>query len=870
MDRRDMATKKQERCPAGRLRATRERRPATVKSVLETLSALAQAKKRRLTAVVARQAEAALRAEEAELQLIANATPVLLTRVGRDLRYLFVNRACAELFGRPPEEIIGRSVVEIVGDKAFEAICPYIERVLKGERVEYESEIPYKGTHARFMRVTYVPERDGRGEVTGWIGSIEDVTERRQAEQAARQSDLRYRKLFEAAPDAIVVIKDGRFLDFNDAAVRLLGASSSPEMAAHSVLDFFRSKDRGQARERMCVAATDVAMPMREGVLRRLDGRELVVEFHTVAMDFHGVQAVQTVIHDVTDRKRSEQALRDAGEDFRAQAEEMKTLNDVLQGTQDELRCAYEDLCMRERDLRTMVESLRRSEERFRQVAGCAGEFIWEVDATGVYTYASPTVETILGYRPEELVGKKRFYDLFRPEERDGLRAAVSERIAHGESLYRFVNSNVHKDGRLVILETSAVPVRNPKGDLVGYRGADMDVTERKQAEEALHELNATLENKVAQRTKELAYRAKQLQKLTLELTQAEEEERRRIAQILHEDLQQQIAGARFQLSLVKKRAGDDGLRATIEATDQMLRDAIEKSRRLSHDLSPAVVNANDAAEVLTWLANRMRTEHGLNVHVQTQGDMMLESEALAIFLFRVTQELLFNVIKHAQVREAAVGMRRIGRYVCVSVTDRGRGFDLKELKEAAGIGLFSIRERAELLGGRLQVKSVKGRGSKLTIVVPDGMRVRDKGERRDDVACASASAAPTSRALRVLLVDDHAAVRAGLAGMLRDAPGIELVGEAPDGHQAIDLAGALRPDVIIMDVSMPMMKGDEATRRIKTHWPAIRVIGLSMYDEPDKKEKMFEAGADDYILKTVSADELIAAIHGTAATRRQ
>jgi PAS domain S-box-containing protein len=205
MGRRDMATKKQERCLAERLSATQEGRPATVQSVFDTLSALAQAEKHRLTAVDARQVEAVLRAGEAELQLIADATPVLLTRVSRDLKYLFVNRARAELFGRPPEKIIGRSVAEIVGDGAFEAIRPYIERVLQGERVECESEIPYKGTHARFMRVTYIPERDGRGEVTGWIGSLEDVTERRQAEQAARQSDLRYRKLFEAGADGYIL-----------------------------------------------------------------------------------------------------------------------------------------------------------------------------------------------------------------------------------------------------------------------------------------------------------------------------------------------------------------------------------------------------------------------------------------------------------------------------------------------------------------------------------------------------------------------------------------------------------------------------------------------------------------------------------------
>ena len=129
----------------------------------------------------------------------------------------------------------------------------------------------------------------------------------------------------------------------------------------------------------------------------------------------------------------------------------------------------------------------------------------------------------------------------------------------------------------------------------------------------------------------------------------------------------------------------------------------------------------NDLAEVLRWLVNRVQAQQGLSVNVDVSGDMMLHSEALAMFLFRAAQEMLFNVVKHAQVREAAIRVRRIGRYVCLSVSDQGRGFDPQELKETSGVGLFSIRERTELLGGRMKVKSTKGKGSRFSIMVPDG-----------------------------------------------------------------------------------------------------------------------------------------------------
>jgi signal transduction histidine kinase len=244
---------------------------------------------------------------------------------------------------------------------------------------------------------------------------------------------------------------------------------------------------------------------------------------------------------------------------------------------------------------------------------------------------------------------------------------------------------------------------------------------ERARAAEVLRRLNAALERKVAQRTAQLEHRARQLQKLTLELSQAEDRERQRIAAILHEDLQQEIAGAKFHLNLLKDWAKHDPQRELVEKIDEALKKAIKESRSLSQDLSPAVLHMNDLRGALEWLANRMRVQHGLTVHLIARGDVVLRSEGLTTFLFRAAQEMLFNVVKHAQVNEATVRVRRLGRCVCLCVSDRGQGFNPQELKEMAGLGLLSIRERVELLGGRMTIKSVIGEGSRFYIVVPDG-----------------------------------------------------------------------------------------------------------------------------------------------------
>jgi signal transduction histidine kinase len=248
-----------------------------------------------------------------------------------------------------------------------------------------------------------------------------------------------------------------------------------------------------------------------------------------------------------------------------------------------------------------------------------------------------------------------------------------------------------------------------------------MDISERKQMELALRDLNATLESKVIQRTAELKRRTEQLQRLAIQLSLAEERERKRIGAFLHEDLQQQIAGAKFHLNLLSKQAKDDPEQKSLLAkVDEMLREAIEKSRSLSHELSPDVLSRNDLAETFRWLADRMYASHGLRVRVDARSEATLQSDAITIFLFRAVQEMLSNVIQHAGVRDAAIRMSRHGRYVRVSVSDRGKGFDPQAPKETPGFGLFNIRERAELLGGRMKVRSRPGEGSTLSIIVPD------------------------------------------------------------------------------------------------------------------------------------------------------
>ena len=389
------------------------------------------------------------------------------------------------------------------------------------------------------------------------------------------------------------------------------------------------------------------------------------------------------------------------------------------------------------------AEALAKSEAKLRAVFHALVEGVVFLNPKGEVEEANDAVQRLHGHTLQELTdpGLDPRARIIRP---DGTPFPVEEQPALAAlrtgAAVRDVEMGVPTShGKIRWRLVNAQPVYDDRGKCFGAVASFFDITERKQAEEVLRDLNATLESQVAQRTAELERRARQLQKLTLELTRAEERERRRIALILHEDLQQQIAGAKFHLNLVRGRVRDDQQRTDLSSVEEMLREAIETSRSLSHDLSPAVLDMNDLAEILRWLANRVRTQHGLVVRVGISGEATLQSEALALFLFRAAQEMLFNVVKHAQAGEAAIRVRRIERYVCLCVSDRGRGFDAQELRETAGLGLLGIRERVELLGGHMKIKSAVGKGSTFRIAVPDVPEAEHRKKKTKSAACVPA-----------------------------------------------------------------------------------------------------------------------------------
>jgi len=238
--------------------------------------------------------------------------------------------------------------------------------------------------------------------------------------------------------------------------------------------------------------------------------------------------------------------------------------------------------------------------------------------------------------------------------------------------------------------------------------------------------LNQTLEQRVAQRTAEAVERAQKLRLLSSELSLAEERERRRIAQVLHDDLQQMLMAARLHLRALGETENAAKRTGIIREIQNMLERSFNLTRSLSVELSPPVLHDHGLAAALEWLAAQARKHHGAKVSVDANSSANPKAIDVRVFLFQAVRELLLNAVKHGAGSPVHIVMKGVGSSkLRVTVSDRGPGFDPATLDrqgiQLGGLGLFSIRERMASFGGRFRIDSAPGRGTRITLAAPRG-----------------------------------------------------------------------------------------------------------------------------------------------------
>ncbi len=353
-------------------------------------------------------------------------------------------------------------------------------------------------------------------------------------------------------------------------------------------------------------------------------------------------------------------------------------------------------------------ESLRLANERFRVALARSPTMVFTQDRELRYTWAYNPVFSV---KLEDIFGKTDS-DFFNPHEARKLmrikRAVMKTGVGRREEVV------LHSLGDEKVFDARVEPLRDDRGKITGVICAAIDITEGRRMEEALKKANDSLEERVKDRTR-------RLRQLTEELTKAEHRERSRIADILHEQLQQHLCGIKFQVSHLKE---DSSTPAMIDRADRLIKeldDSIQLTRTLTTDLHPPVLSHLGVRDAIEWLATDVKRKMGLSVAVRTEKRVPMISGELKIFTFEAVRELLLNVVKHANVKTAELRLGSIGKeQIRIQVKDEGVGFDPEQNSGVNNhFGLFRIQERTEAFGGRLEVISQPNKGTCVTLILP-------------------------------------------------------------------------------------------------------------------------------------------------------
>ena len=347
--------------------------------------------------------------------------------------------------------------------------------------------------------------------------------------------------------------------------------------------------------------------------------------------------------------------------------------------------------------------------------------------------------------------------------------------------------------------------------------------------------------------------------------------------------MQQLLVIAALNLDEELKREGDASAAPseTLAEAKQHVDEAIAAARSLSFELFPPVLQHSGLPAALTWLANWTRDKYKVDVAVLA--DLRADStrKDVRTLLFESVRELLFNAVKHAHADHITLELALDAPdQLRITVSDRGIGFEPARLDDRlqagqVGWGLFSIRERLTLLGGRFEIDSAPGRGTRVQLIAPRGGAVKDDADSASIFPPAprvapGRDARADANPLRILIVDDHEAVRRALRQILRARPQLAVVGDAADGLEAIARAHTLRPDVILMDITMPRMDGIEATVRIRAELPDIQILGLSVQPRGETPHAIEHAGAAGFFVKGTDIRRLLDHLLLVHASRSQ
>ena len=496
------------------------------------------------------------------------------------------------------------------------------------------------------------------------------------------------------------------------------------------------------------------------------------------------------------------------------------------------------------------VVTLQGAELPYRVLVESINEGAATLDRSGNVLYANARFAEILDLSVEKLVGTALLNHL--PSwQRDKL----LELIAQGHR---------RRAGIELIIEAPTGP---PK--LVRFTLKPLKNTPRHTVCVVATELTELVEANEALKSNE-----ESLRQLSARLLQLQDEERRHIARDLHDVTGQKLAFQSMALAALQTKQYPNLDAESQQALSESLilnKEVSAEIRTLSYLLHPPLLDELGLSSAARWYAAGFTKRTGIPIDIDVPQETKRLSPDAEVAIFRVLQESLTNVHRYANTPRARLRIRTTEDDIKVEIEDYGKGIQATKSKSAQesverlGVGIQGMTERIRQLGGRLEITSRPRRGTLVTATIPfGGSQVEVPASPIASTALASTFSAdrPLASHLhqrqQILIADDHEMLRRGVRNTLQTEPDLEICGEAVDGQDAIDKARELHPDLVILDINMPVLNGLVAVRQILRYCPTTKIVIFSVHDSDQTKQEIIAAGAHGFVSKGKDSHDLL------------
>jgi PAS domain S-box-containing protein len=764
-------------------------------------------------------AEQEMRAAEERFHLVSQATNDVVWDLDFATEQTWWNEGISLQFGYPRSEVDAGPEWwrDRIHPEDRDELLARIYRQLDAGCLSWTEEYRFRKADGSYVHIddrAYII-RDGDGQPTRAIGAMVDVTKRKLAEDLLRRSEERFANVFNMSPVAITITAaaDGRFLDANDALLQMLGYRREEVVGNSSMaIGFWYSLEERMAMvERIQREGSVRDFPMRG---RTKDGAMLDLLISVDQLELNGDTHLFCFLTNITDRKRAEEALRD-------------------------------------------------SEERFRSIVETTKDWIWWIDVEGSVLYANPAVEDILGYPPEQLLGTNILCHLHEDQRAD-VEASLSQLVTQKGTWSNLLMRWRHKDGSDRYTQSSAVPIFNESGELIGYRGSDHDITLLKLYEQNLEE---------AKHKAEAASQAKS----------------EFLANMSHE-IRTPMNGVIGLTSLVlstqlsaQQREYLELMKSSADSLLRLLNDILDFSKMEARklELDPIEFDVREAVgnTLKTFAANASERQIELTCHVARTVPAVLVGDPgrLAQIIVNLTGNALkFTRQGEVVVRVAAEPQAGHATLLHISVADSGIGMTGEQQETifqafqqadssttrqfgGTGLGLSIVSQLVALMDGSIRVESALGKGTTFHVAVRLGVPERQPS--------SAVSQQPLAlKNMPVLVVDDNRSNRLILAEILTSwgmRPAL-----AAGGQQALEemrqqaALGAPYP-LVLLDANMPQVDGFDVAAAIKAapELDSASVMMLSSSDFSAEIARCNTLGVTCFVRKPVKQSELFDAI---------